>query len=100
MARFWTASAVKLEDVDAYLVSCGDKLKVEVTCREFVRLVSSVLLYPLPDNMTGSAVILMKTEEKKVTSSIALLVIPSNSKSIIPYMHCSHPFFKIFILPH
>lgn len=62
MTRCWVAHAIKLDDLNAYLLSCDDKLNLEVKCREFVRLVSSVLIAPVAD----SAVILMKAEERKV----------------------------------
>ena len=66
MTRCWVAHTIKLDDLNAYLLSCDDKLNLEVKCREFVRLVSSVLISPVADSTTDSAVILMKAEERKV----------------------------------
>lgn len=63
MTGLWTAQGIKIDELDAYLLSCNDKLNLEVKCREFVRLVSSVILTPVVN--THSAIILMKAEQKR-----------------------------------
>eukprot|EP00731_Ephydatia_muelleri_P026416 Em0018g516a len=66
MTQLWTAQGIKIEELDAYLLCCNDELNLEIKCREFVRLVSSVILTPVATN--HSAIILMKFEQRKAVN--------------------------------
>ena len=73
MTGLWTAQGIKIDELDAYLLSCNDKLNLEVKCREFVRLVSSVILTPVVN--THSAIILMKAEQKRKVNVLILAIL-------------------------